>query len=94
MDDLLLSKIRLAIVAELLASQWASFSELQKSVGTTNGNLSAHLGKLVEHAYVEEEKSFVDRRPHSRYRLTPLGRERMIAHVRSLQMLLEKEPQP
>ncbi len=93
MDDLLLSKIRLAIVAELLGSTWASFSELQKSVGTTNGNLSAHLGKLVESGYVEEEKSFVDRRPHSRYRLTPLGRERMIAHVRSLQSLLEKGSQ-
>ena len=93
MDDLLLSKIRLAVVAELLASEWASFSELQKSVGTTNGNLGAHLGKLVESGYVEEEKTFVDRRPHSRYRLTSLGRERMIAHVRSLQSLLEKEPQ-
>ncbi len=93
MDDLLLSKIRLAVVAELLASEWASFSELQKSVGTTNGNLGSHLGKLVEGGYVEEEKTFVDRRPHSRYRLTSLGRERMIAHVRSLQSLLEKEPQ-
>ena len=93
MDDLLLSKIRLAVVAELLASEWASFSDLQKSVATTNGNLSAHLAKLVENQYVEEEKSFVDRRPHSRYRLTSLGRERMIAHVRSLQSLLEKDLQ-
>ena len=92
MDDLLLSKIRLAVVAELLASEWASFRELQKSVGTTNGNLGAHLGKLVESGYVEEEKTFVERRPHSRYRLTSLGRERMIAHVRSLQSLLEKDP--
>ncbi len=90
MDDLLLSKIRLAIVADLLASEWASFRDLQKSVGATKGNLSAHLGKLVESGYVDEEKSFVDRRPQSRYHLTALGRERTIAHVHSLQALLEK----
>jgi len=93
MDEILLSKIRLAIVAELLASQWASFSELQRSIGTTNGNLSAHLAKLVEQKYVDEVKTFVERRPLSRYHLTKLGRERVLEHVRSLQSLLEKEPQ-
>lgn len=93
MDEVLLSKIRLAIVGELLASHWASFSDLQRAIGATNGNLGAHLAKLVDQNYVEEEKTFVDRRPLSRYHLTKLGRERVIDHVLSLQELLEKESQ-
>ena len=89
MDELLLSKIRIGIIAELLASDWVAFSALQRELQTTNGNLGAHLGKLVENGYVDEEKTFVDRRPQSRYRLTPLGREAFVAHVREMQALLQ-----
>ncbi len=89
MDDLLLSKIRIGIIAELLASDWIAFSALQQRLQTTNGNLGAHLGKLMESGYVEELKSFVDRRPQSRYRLTQRGRDAFIAHVREMQSMLQ-----
>jgi DNA-binding MarR family transcriptional regulator len=91
MDELLLSKIRLSIVAELLPNEWLAFSQLQKAVNTTNGNLGAHLGKLIEAGYVEEEKSFADRRPLSRYHLTKTGREAFVTHVRALQGLLDDQ---
>lgn len=89
MDDLLLSKIRIGIIAELLASDWIAFSALQQRLQTTNGNLGAHLGKLIENGYVEELKAFVDRRPQSRYRLTQRGRVAFIAHVREMQAILQ-----
>ncbi len=89
MDELLLSKIRLSIVAELLANEWVPFSMLQRAVNTTNGNLGAHLGKLVDAGYVKEEKAFVDRRPQSRYSLTTVGRDAFVAHVKTLEHLLE-----
>ncbi len=89
MDELLLSKVRLGIVAELLNSQWVAFSELARSLDVSNGNLGAHLIKLVETGYVEEEKSFVNRRPLTRYRLTKRGRDAFAAHVGSLQALLK-----
>jgi len=88
-DEVLLSKIRLSVVAELLGVDWMTFSALQRSIAATNGNLGAHLAKLVEAGYVSEEKSFVDRRPQSRYALTSLGREAFVAHVRELQSLLK-----
>lgn len=89
MDELLLSKIRLGIIAELLGSNWATFSALQQAVNTTNGNLGAHMSKLVDAGYVNEEKVFVDRRPQSRYHLTETGRNAFVAHVKSLESLLE-----
>ena len=88
MDDLLLSKIRLGIVAELLGARWITFSELQRALDVSQGNLGAHLAKLVESGYVDEEKSFVDRRPRTRYRLTQRGRTAFAAHVSELQSLL------
>jgi DNA-binding MarR family transcriptional regulator len=89
MDDLLLSKIRLGIIAELLSSDWVTFSELQRSLGSSQGNLGAHLAKLVEAGYVDEEKSFVNRRPLTRYQLTRRGRSAFTEHVTQLQALLK-----
>ncbi len=84
----MLSKIRLGIIAELLGDEWVTFSALQRAINTTNGNLGAHIGKLVDAGYVREEKIFVDRRPQSRYQLTNAGRNAFVAHVRSLESLL------
>jgi DNA-binding MarR family transcriptional regulator len=88
MNELLLSKIRLGIVAELLSAQWITFSHLQRSLDTSQGNLGAHLGKLVDAGYVDEEKSFVNRRPQTRYRLTARGRAALAEHVSRLQSLI------
>jgi DNA-binding MarR family transcriptional regulator len=89
MDDLLLSKIRLGIIAELLASDWVAFSELQRSLDVSQGNLGAHLAKLVDAGYVLEEKTFANRRPLTRYRLTERGRTAFTDHVSQLQALLK-----
>jgi DNA-binding MarR family transcriptional regulator len=88
-DELLLSKVRLGVVAELLNYDWVAFSELARALDATGGNLGAHLAKLVDARYVEEEKSFVNRRPLTRYRLTQRGRDAFAAHVTQLQSLLK-----
>lgn len=92
MDDLLLSRVRLAVIAELIAVERATFSDLQRSVKATNGNLSSHLGKLVEGGYVSERKRFVRRRPQTRYRLTEAGRAALLRHVERLQELIASQP--
>ncbi|MFY9666090.1 MAG: transcriptional regulator [Candidatus Cybelea sp.] len=89
MDELLLSKVRLGVVAELLNFDWVAFSELARALDVSNGNLGAHVSKLVDAGYVDEDKSFVNRRPLTRYRLTKHGREAFAAHVSQLQSLLE-----
>jgi DNA-binding MarR family transcriptional regulator len=87
MDEVLLSKVRLSVVAELLQSDWVAFSELQRAIGTTNGNLGAHLAKLVQAGYITEEKAFISRRPQTSYRLTRAGRNAFVKHVAELQKL-------
>jgi DNA-binding MarR family transcriptional regulator len=89
MDELLLSKIRLGIIAELLTARWIAFSELQRALEVSQGNLGAHVAKLVQSGYVTEEKHFVNRRPQTRYRLTDRGRNAFSNHVAALQSLLK-----
>jgi DNA-binding MarR family transcriptional regulator len=89
MDELLLSKIRLAVIGQLVTAQWVTFSELQGSIKVTNGNLGAHLAKLVEAGYVKEEKRFEGRRPQSRYQLTKTGRSALLKHVAALRALID-----
>lgn len=88
-DELLLSKIRLGVIAALLGGGDVPFSELQKITETTNGNLGAHLAKLAGAGYVLEQKAFVNRRPQTRYSLTARGRDAFMRHVRDMQSLLE-----
>jgi DNA-binding MarR family transcriptional regulator len=88
-DELLLSKIRLAVIGQLVNANWVTFSGLQQSIEATNGNLGSHIGKLVEAGYIKEEKRFEGRRPQSRYRLTKEGRAALTKHVQALQALVD-----
>lgn len=90
MNDTLLSKYRLAIVTELMAAEWVSFSELQRLLEISNGNLATHLAKLVSENYVAENKRFIGRRPNTRYRLTDFGRDKFLEHVAWINAVVEK----
>jgi DNA-binding MarR family transcriptional regulator len=88
-DELLLSKVRLAVIGQLVTARWVTFPELQNSIDVTNGNLGAHLAKLVDAGYVKEEKRFEGRRPQSRYQLTKAGRSALLKHVAALRALVD-----
>lgn len=89
MDELLLSKVRLAIIGQLVNAEWVTFSELRQSIEVTNGNLGSHVARLVDAGYIKEEKRFERRRPQSRYRLTKAGRAALLRHVAALQALVD-----
>lgn len=88
LDDLIHSRIRLAIMAVLSAVERAEFTYLRGAVKTSDGNLGAHLAKLEDAKYLAVEKRFVDRKPVSYYRLTVTGRKAFDAYLRSLATLL------
>ena len=89
MDELLLSAVRLKVVAELLGAPWVSFPELMRATESTQGNLGAHLTRLVDGGYVAEQKRFVGRRPSTRYRITARGRRAFLDHVETLRRIAD-----
>lgn len=87
LDDLIHSRIRLAVMAVLASVERAEFSFLRDQVKATDGNLGAHLRKLEDAGYVSADKRFVDRKPVTDYRLTAQGRaafDAYVAHLASL----------
>jgi DNA-binding transcriptional ArsR family regulator len=87
-DELLQSRVRLAIVAFLASAGEAEFTAVRDSTRTTDGNASVHLRKLEDAGYVAVEKRFVARKPQTLYALTPRGRAALLDHVARLESLL------
>jgi DNA-binding MarR family transcriptional regulator len=88
LDEIIHSRIRLAAMAVLAAVDDAEFTYLRESVQATDGNLGSHLKVLEDAGYVAVSKSFVDRKPLTRYRLTALGRRAFREYVARMERLL------
>jgi DNA-binding MarR family transcriptional regulator len=75
LDDVIHGRLRLGIMAYLASAEVADFTELKTALEATQGNLSIQLRKLEDAGYVEIEKSFLNRKPLTRVRLTASGRK-------------------
>jgi DNA-binding MarR family transcriptional regulator len=91
LDDIIHSRIRLAILSVLIAIDEADFIFLREKVGATDGNLSTHLRKLEEAEYISVQKQFVDKKPQTTYKLTSKGRTAFEAYVNRLEAMIKRE---
>jgi DNA-binding MarR family transcriptional regulator len=90
LDDVIHSRIRLAIMALLVSIDEADFTFIREKVRTTDGNLSVHLKKLEDVGYINVKKSFVNRKPTSSYRITAKGHTAFEKYVERLERLIKK----
>jgi DNA-binding HxlR family transcriptional regulator len=74
LDELIHSRIRLAIMSILISVDQAEFMFLKEQIHTTDGNLSANLRKLENAKYITMTKRFLKRKPVSSYRITEKGK--------------------
>ena len=88
LDDLLSSRLRLAIMAVLATLERAGFTYLRENVKTTDGNLATHLRKLEEAGYLRVAKRFEARKPVTDYALTARGRRALGEHLDQIEQLL------
>jgi DNA-binding MarR family transcriptional regulator len=93
-DELLQSRVRLAVVAYLASAGQRDFSAVRDAIKTTDGNASVHLRKLEEGGYVSANKRFVDRKPQTIYALTERGRQALLDYVAHLENLLTPQAKP
>jgi DNA-binding HxlR family transcriptional regulator len=88
LDEVIHSRIRLAIMAVLVSVAEADFVFLRENVNTTDGNLSIHLKKLEEVGYISSKKEFVERKPISTYQITQKGRQAFEMYIEHLERML------
>jgi len=89
LDELIHSKLRLGIMSMLVSVEYAEFSVIKNKLQATDGNLSANLRKLEEAEYISVEKTFVGRKPQSRYSITDKGRTAFEKYIENLEKLIK-----
>jgi len=89
LDEVIHGRMRLGIMAYLADADAADFNELKALLDATQGNLSVHLRKLEEAGYIAIDKSFVDRKPLTRARITEVGRKAFAAYLEAIAKLVD-----
>ncbi len=90
LDDIIHSRIRLAIMALLITVDEADFVFMKEKVNATDGNLSVHLKKLEDAAYINVKKEFIDRKPRTVYSLSKKGKSAFEAYIEQLEKMIKK----
>ena len=88
LDPLLHQPLRTQLVAFLAGAGEQTFSDLKRQLGVSDGNLDAHLKKLLAAGYVASRKETGNGRPQSYFVLTPNGLGALQNYVLALQRLL------
>jgi DNA-binding transcriptional ArsR family regulator len=88
LDPLVHAPVRLAALSVLADVEDADFVFLRDSIGTTDGNLSAHLTKLEEAGYVKIKKAFVGKKPHTTCAITRRGRRAFVTYLKQLERIV------
>lgn len=83
---------RLHILTVLSLVEGADFLFLMRQTGLTKGNLSSHLAKLESAKYVEIEKEFVEKIPHTVVKIKTKGRDALQAYRQQMAEVLKKLP--
>lgn len=82
------NRIRLGIMSSLAVNDMLDFNALKEFLGVTDGNLASHLKALEKECYVKVEKTFIGRKPNTKYSITREGRAAFESHLRALEKLI------
>ena len=91
-DRLIHEPARLMIMAHLYVVESADFLFLMRQTRLTWGNLSSHLSKLEDAGYIDVEKEFVGKKPHTMLCLTKEGRAAFRDYRQSMQQVFDDLP--
>ncbi|WP_286761529.1 winged helix-turn-helix domain-containing protein [Salegentibacter sp. UBA1130] len=86
-------RVRLGIMSVLMVNEYADFTSLKELLGVTDGNIASHIKALEKKGYVTVEKSFIDRKPNTRYSATKTGRIDFQKHINAIENLLKQQRQ-
>ena len=92
-DRLIHEPNRFMIMAHLYVVESADFFFLMKQIGLTWGNLSSHLSKLEYAKYVNMEKGFLGKKPHTTLSITEEGRSAFQEYRQNMKQLLNDLPE-
>ena len=83
-------RIRLGIMSILMVNEYVDFNGLKELLQVTDGNLASHAKTLEKAEYIKVEKSFIGKKPNTRYTITSMGRRAFKKHIEALEQLIKQ----
>lgn len=91
LDKVLEHRVRLQIMSVLVTNDGYEFNSLKEMLGVTDGNLASHIKALEKEKYLSVSKSFVDRKPNTKYKITERGRNAFRKHLDALEAVVKQQ---
>ena len=91
LDKVLEHRVRLQIMSVLVTNDGYEFNSLKEMLGVTDGNLASHIKALEREKYLSVSKSFIDRKPNTKYKITERGRNAFKKHLDALEAVVKQQ---
>ena len=85
------NKVRLGIMSALIVNESLDFTSLKELLNVTDGNLASHIKALEKEDFIAVNKSFIDRKPNTRYSVTDSGIKAFNKHLSALESLIKSQ---
>lgn len=72
----------------LMTNDSLDFNTLKELLGVTDGNLASHIKALEKENYIKIRKSFIGKKPNTKYSSTHLGTLEFKKHLTALEHLI------
>jgi len=91
-DQVIHAPARLMVLTYLYVVESADFVFLKNQTGLSWGNLSTHLNKLEQAGYIDLEKGYKGKKPHTLVKLSEQGRQAFRDYKYRMQKVLDDLP--
>ena len=91
LDKFLENRIRLQIMSVLISNDDYDYNSLKELLNVTDGNLASNLKTLEREKYISVNKSFVERKPNTKYKATAKGRGAFQKHLEAMEALIKQQ---
>ena len=75
----------------LIANDSYDFNSLKEMIGLTDGSIASHIKALEKEKYISVSKSFIDKKPNTKYKATERGRTVFKKHLDALEALIKQQ---
>lgn len=78
-------------MSALAVNESLDFNALKELLKVTDGNLASHLKSLEKENFIQVKKSFIGRKPNTRYSITQDGQNAFSDHLNALEQIIRSQ---
>ena len=76
-------------MSALAVNEKLDFNSLKEYLGLTDGNLASHIKALEKEEFIGVEKSFIGKKPNTKYYITNNGKKAFNDHLEALEKFIK-----